>query len=85
MLSHSPGARWVTIICRSHATGGQGERGEPSSRHGDRAGRGQAGEDPGGAPGEVMAATPILGGGWDKPRHSLRMTPSRSSVLWPFP
>ena len=60
------------------------KEGEPSIRHGDRLGRGQA-EGPGGAPGEVMATAPSLGGGRDKPRYSLRLTPSRSSVLRLFP
>ena len=31
MLSHSPGARWVTSKCRSHATGGQGKTESPAS------------------------------------------------------
>ena len=60
------------------------KEGEPSIRHRDRLGRGQA-EGPGGAPGEVMATAPSPGGENDKPRYSLRITPSRSSVLQPFP
>lgn len=74
MLSHSPGARWVTSKCRSHATGGQGKTESPASGTGTGWAEDKL-EGPGEARGEAMATAPSLGGGRDEPRHSLRITP----------